>query len=166
MVDSIRSEATRLFAEMVADIRNNSRAAGQVATGKTLASMEVRQGTTDNGGLRLELWARAYFGALDTGSRPARRKGSEAEREQFIRQLTEWCKLRGVPSAGLGDERYRSFAKFLKWHINKYGTALYRNPSKQYKVIKPATDRFEQRLTYALRAWFDKTVANEFYTRK
>ena len=65
--------------DAVEDIKRRSTQAGQVATGKTLRALEVRMKAE---GLEIigQIWGRPFTGALETGSRPARKEGTAASR--------------------------------------------------------------------------------------
>ena len=126
----------------VADVRKAISASGQSATGRTAQSLEARV-KSENGVISGQLLGRPYAWALETGSRPARKKGTEAERQAFIRQLYEWCRARGLPDGAASEEQRLRFAKFLKWHINKYGTRLYRRGGRK-DVITPSLQRLER----------------------
>lgn len=158
---NIQEVVSNLISEMFADIRQNARAEGHHVTGKTVGSLEQRYRKEDGADI-FEVWGYPHIGALDTGSAPARKRVTDAEREEFIRNLTEWCRARGFPSGGLSPEQYRSAAKFLKWYIGKYGSRLYRTPSKQYRVIRPAVEEFERKLSTSLSAFYEAEITNKF----
>lgn len=163
-METINESVSKLISEMFADIKANAQAAGKVNTGKTIASLEQRY--RNDGGVHIfEVWANKYFGALDTGSAPARKRVSNSEREAFIRELAAWCAAKGFPQGGLTPEQYTRAAKWLKWYIGKYGSKTYRTPSLQNKVIAPAVGRFEERLEQRLSAFYEAEINNTF-TRK
>lgn len=162
---NIRETVERLVADLLNDIRRNHEAAGQKVTGKTIGSLESSVTDEGDGGLLVQVRGFSYMGVLDTGAQPARRKGTPAEREEMIRNLTEWCRMRGVPDSGLSEEKYRQFAKYLKWRINKFGTKLYYDKERQNKVIAPAVERFEERLSEQLSVYYEWEILNAFHTR-
>lgn len=162
---TMQERVSRLITEMFADIKANAVREGKVNTGKTIASLEQRY-TPEAGRHVFEVWANKYFGALDTGSAPARRKGTDAERAAFLRELAAWCSAKGFPSAGLTPEQYERAAKWLKWYIQKNGSYLFRHPAEQYRVIRPAVARFEERLEQKLTALYEAEIENIFTKRK
>lgn len=162
---SIRETVERLVDDLLNDIRRNHEAAGQKVTGKTIGSLESSVTEDGDGALLVQVRGFSYMGVLDTGAQPARRKGTPAEREEMIRNLTEWCRMRGVPESGLTEEKYRQFAKYLKWRINKFGTKLYYDKERQNKVIAPAVERFEERLAEQLSIYYEWQIRNSFTAR-
>lgn len=146
--------------EAIAEIKANSRSAGQVATGKTLKSLEGRVEVSQSGYTAMIL-GRKYFGALETGSGPARRKGTDAERRQFIDNLKEWCKVRGFTRSGLSDEQYERLAKWLAWRIKKYGTTLYQKGGRK-DIFTPAVDKLTATLLNSLSSLFAQQIVNDF----
>lgn len=150
---------------MFADIRTNAVREHKVNTGKTIASLEQRYRSDPEGHI-FEVWANKYFGALDTGSAPARRKGSDAERAAFLRELAAWCSAKGFPTVGLTPEQYERAAKWLKWYILKNGSYLHRHPAEQYRVIRPAVERFEERLVERLSIFYEAEITNTFTSKK
>ena len=161
MAGSIREDVSQLITEMFADIRRNAIGSGHYDTGKTIDSLEQRY-REDGGVMTFEVWANKYFGALDTGSAPARRRGSDAEREEFLRQLAGWWQRKGFPQGGLSPEGYMRAAKWLKWYIGKFGSYVYRHPAEQNKVIAPAVTRFEGRLEERIKAFYEAEIDNAF----
>lgn len=162
---TIQESVSRLITELFADIKANAQREGKVNTGRTLASLEQRY-KAEEGRHIFEVWANKYFGALDTGSAPARRKGTDAERATFLRELAAWCSAKGFPASGLSPEQYERAAKWLKWYIQKNGSYLYRHPAEQHRVIAPAAERFERELEYKLSAFYEAEIENTFTTRK
>lgn len=162
---NIKDTVERLVDDLLDDIRRNHEAAGQKVTGKTIKSLEASVVEDGENDLVVQVRGFSYFGVLDTGAQPARRKGSEAEREDMIKNLTEWCRMRGIPDSGLTEEKYRQFAKFLKWRIHKFGTRLYYDKGRQNKVIAPAVERFEERLAEQLLVYYNWEITNAFHAR-
>lgn len=162
---SIKETVEQLVTDLLDDIRRNHEAAGQKVTGKTISSLESSVLDEGEGSLRVQVSGFSYMGVLDTGAQPARRKGTDEEREEMIKNLTEWCRMRGVPESGLTEDKYRQFAKYLKWRINKFGTRLYYEKDRQNKVIAPAVERFEERLAEQLSVYYEWEVMNAFHAR-
>lgn len=143
--------------EFVKDVQANAAMQGKQVTGRTVKSMEGRV-TAEENTVRGEMWAAPHIWTLDTGSAPARRRGTDAEREAFIQSLTEWCRAKSLPMGGLTQEQYRAFAKFLKWYIQKHGSWLYRNPAQQHKVIAPAMATLEDKLSARITVAYTDTI--------
>lgn len=161
MAGSIREDVSRLITEMFADIKRNAQGSGHYDTGKMIGSLEQRYRNED-GVMTFEVWANKYFGTLDTGSAPARRRGSDAEREEFLRQLAGWCQRKGFPQAGLSPEGYARAARWLKWYIGKFGSYVYRHPAEQGKVIAPAVTRLEGRIESRVAAFYEAEITDTF----
>lgn len=157
-MEEINDIVNRLLQEFIKDVEANARMQGKVTTGRFIRSMEIRQEPPTADAVKASVYAARYIWALDTGSAPARRRGTDAEREAFLRNLTEWCRLHNLPSAGLTPAKYRAFAKFLKWYIGKHGSWLYRNPAHQHKVIAPAVATLEAKLEEQVADAFTTTI--------
>ena len=102
---------------------------------------------------------------LDKGSGPARRHGSDKERQQFVSSLADWCRARGFPETGLSQEQYIQAAKRLKWYIGKFGSKTYRDRSRQDKVITPAVEAFEARLRSRTSSLLETQIRNKFFNK-
>ncbi len=160
-LESILAEELDL---LVADITQRHIAAGQKVTGRTIASLETE--VHDAGDAVVGYLSGApYFGVLDKGSGPFRKKGSDKERQQFISSLAEWCRARGFPESGLTPQQYVTAAKRLKWYIGKYGSKLHRDPSRQDKVITPAVEALQQRLRGRVSTLIETQIRNKFFNK-
>lgn len=146
-MEQVRNIISNLLTEFIKDVEVNALMQGKYHTGKIIRSMEVRSDAPSDGRVSASVYAYPYIWTLDTGSAPARKRGTDAERQAFIASLTDWCRNHALPRAGLSEQQYKSFAKFLKWYIGKHGSWLYRNPSYQNKVIAPAVTMLEDALT-------------------
>lgn len=146
---------------MIAEIKTNSTRAGQVATGRTLKSLEKVIHSGGNLDYSAQVLGRPFFGTLETGSGPARKRGSDKDREAFKSSLSEWCRIRGFPSSGLTDEQYRRAAERLRWYILRYGSKLYRKGGRR-DIFTPAVKTFEDRLTNSLASLFETEIVNSF----
>lgn len=162
---SIQEIIVSALDEMIAEIKDNSTRARQVATGKTLKSLE--RVVYSEGGLTYsaQLLGRPFFGALETGSAPARRKGTDKEREEFRRSLEEWCRVKGFPKAGLTEDQLRRAAERLRWYLLRYGSSLYRRGGRK-DIFTPAVESFEERLSNGLLSLFETEVINSFTERR
>lgn len=92
-------------------IIENHRNAGQVASGRTIASLKVE--ITEDGGV---LWGRSPFGTLETG-----RKGGKVP-AGFWKIIRQW-----MDDKGIQVEKPDSFAYLVARKIAKEGTQLFRN---------------------------------------
>ncbi len=154
---TIEDEIRTILDDCVNDIKRRSTQAGQVATGKTLRALEVRlraEGTAVIG----EIWGRPYTGALETGSRPARKRGTDAERAQMIRAMKEWCRVRGLTN-GMTDKQAENFARWLSWYIKKHGTKLYRQGGRR-DIITPALEATKEQLAERLGVYYEQILIN------
>lgn len=92
-------------------IIENHRSAGQVASGRTIASLKVE--ITEDGGV---LWGRSAFGTLETG-----RKGGKVP-AGFWKIIRQW-----MDDKGIQVEKPDSFAYLVARKIAREGTQLFRN---------------------------------------
>lgn len=92
-------------------IIENHRSAGQVASGRTIASLKVE--ITEDGGV---LWGRSAFGTLETG-----RKGGKVP-AGFWKIIRQW-----MDDKGIQVEKPDSFAYLVSRKIAKEGTQFFRN---------------------------------------
>ncbi len=155
---TIEDEIRTILDDCVNDIKRRSTQAGQVATGKTLRALEVRlraEGTAVIG----EIWGRPYTGALETGSRPARRKGTAAERKAMVADMKEWCRIRGLTD-GMTDKQAENFARWLSWYIKKHGTKLYRQGGRR-DIITPALEATKEQLAERLGVYYEQILTHD-----
>ena len=92
-------------------IIENHRSAGQVASGRTIASLKVE--ITEDGGV---LWGRSAFGTLETGRKPGKVPAG------FWKIIRQW-----MDDKGIQVEKPDSFAYLVARKIAKEGTQLFRN---------------------------------------
>lgn len=92
-------------------IIENHRSAGQVASGRTIASLKVE--VTEDGGI---LWGRSAFGTLETG----RKRGKVPA--GFWKIIRQW-----MDDKGIQVEKPDSFAYLVARKIAREGTQLFRN---------------------------------------
>ena len=144
--------------DCVADIKRRSTQAGQVASGRTLASLEVRM-RREGESIIGEIWGRPFFGALETGSRPARRRGTTASRQAMVADMKEWCRIRGL-TAGMTDKQAKNFARWLSWYIKRNGSALYRKGGRR-DIITPAVEATKNELTERLGTYFEQLITHD-----
>lgn len=149
--------------DCVQDIKRRHVQAGQKATGRTMNALEVRMRSE---GLAIigEIWGFPYTGAWETGSRPARRKGTDEERRAMVRNLKEWAAIRGL-TAGMTDKQAENLAKYLAWYIKRYGSKLYRNGGRR-DIITPAIEATQRVLEERLGSYYDQFIQNNFFNSK
>jgi len=161
---TIAGEIEKALTDCVNDIRRRSTQAGQVATGRTLRALEVRV-RNEGAAIVGEIWGRPFTGALETGSRPARRKGTAAERKAMVADMKEWCRIRGL-TAGMTDRQAENFARWLSWYIKRYGSALFRKGGRR-DIITPAVEATKNELTERLGAYYEQQLTydinNKFF---
>lgn len=115
--NSARVIVMQELTELQARIADNMRAAGQVASGKTIDSMHVE--TEEQRGT---LWGRAFFGVLETGSGPHRQKANPPI--NFFSIIRKWMEAKHIH--GIDENDTNSIAWAITKTIQKKGTKLYR----------------------------------------
>lgn len=141
----------------ISQIKANSKRAGQVATGKTLKSLEWRLERAGNDYVATIL-GRKYFGALETGRGVY--QGGKADIKAFNDALVEWMRARGIHSE-MNDEQLRLEANRLRWYINRYGTRLYQRGGRK-DIFTPAVEGFIETLQKQLAVFFEKQISDMF----
>lgn len=106
-MELVSSELEALKQKVIENQKNS----GQVASGRTIASMKVE--ITEDGGV---LWGRSAFGTLETG-----RKGGKVP-AGFWKIIRQW-----MDDKGIQVEKPDSFAYLVARKIAKEGTQLFRN---------------------------------------
>lgn len=158
----IEGEIRKALNDCVGDIKRRHIQAGQRATGRTMNALEVRM-RREADAIVGEIWGMPYTGAWETGSRPARRKGTAASRESMVQNLKEWCKIRGL---AVNDEQAQRLAKYLAWYIKRYGSKLYRNGGRR-DIITPAIEATKQTVEQQLGIYYEQlvteTINNNFF---
>ena len=161
---TIAGEIEKALTDCVNDIRRRSTQAGQVATGRTLRALEVRV-RNEGAAIVGEIWGRPFTGALETGSRPARRRGTAAERKAMVADMKEWCRIRGLTD-GMTDKQAENFARWLSWYIKRYGSALFRKGGRR-DIITPAIEATKNELAERLGAYYEQQLTydinNKFF---
>lgn len=135
----IESELQQLKDRIIA----NHRTAGQVASGRTIASMQVE--ITDDGGI---LWGRQAFGTLETG-----RKGGNVPKG-FYHIILQWVKDKGLDAQ---VDNPKTFAYFVAKKIAKEGTELYRIGGRN-DIYTPEIERTMESLADKISAIFETDV--------
>ena len=161
----IEGEIRKALNDCVGDIKRRHIQAGQRATGRTMNALEVRM-RREADAIVGEIWGMPYTGAWETGSRPARRKGTAASRESMVQNLKEWCKIRGL---AVNDEQAQRLAKYLAWYIKRYGSKLYRNGGRR-DIITPAIEATKQTVEQQLGLYYEQlvteTIDNNFFGKQ
>lgn len=161
----IEGEIRKALTDCVGDIKRRHVQAGQRATGRTMNALEVRM-RREADAIVGEIWGMPYTGAWETGSRPARRKGTAASRESMVQNLKEWCKIRGL---AVDDKQAERLAKYLAWYIKRYGSKLYRNGGRR-DIITPAIEATKQTVEQQLGLYYEqlvtKTIDNNFFGKQ
>lgn len=141
---SIREAISTIVNDCISEIKRNSTNAGQVATGRTLKSL---QGEVFSYGdaYTAQIIGAAYLGVLETGRGRAKNEGTPYQQKEFLRNLVEWCRIRQIPREAISEEQYEQFAKYLKWRINRYGTQLYQRGGRK-DIITPPIEKMIKRI--------------------
>lgn len=122
-------------------IIENHRSAGQVASGRTIASLKVEM--TEDGGV---LWGRSAFGTLETG-----RKGGKVP-VGFWKIIRQW-----MDDKGIQVEKPDSFAYLVARKIAKEGTQLFREGG-FYKIYSPEVKDTVERVSDGIGILFGSEV--------
>lgn len=154
--DSIDVILGNALGKCIAAIKDNSTRAGQVATGKTLRSLEYtlqRQGTA----YLARILGRPYFGSLETGRGPY--SGGKSDSRAFTLRLVEWMKARNFQCRD--EDEYMRMANYLRWRINRFGTELYRRGGRK-DIFTPAVTDLTEFLEKELIVFFEHAIDNMF----
>lgn len=154
--ETIRAMLDKAFSACVATIKNNSRNAGQVATGKTLRSLEYRI-KAQGAGYVATILGRPYFGNLETGRGVY--QGGKTDPAGFNQRLIEWMKARNFNCKD--EKEYLRMANYLRWKINKFGTALYRKGGRK-DIFTPAVADLTEFVEKELVIFFTTAMENSF----
>lgn len=155
----LRTELTRCMN----DIKRRHVQAGQRATGRTMNALEVRI-RAEGQAIIGELWGNKYTGTWETGSRPARRRGTEASSRRMVEELKQWAEIRGL-TAGMTEKQKENLAKYLAWYIKRYGTKLYREGGRR-DIITPAIDATKKILAEQLAVFYEQEIENNFFGKQ
>lgn len=118
-MDTIKDDVLQVVGDELKSLREriiaNHEAAGQVASGRTRASIKVE--LTEDGGI---LWGRQAFSILETGRKPGKvPKG-------FYQIIRQW-----VDDKGISVPKPDSFAYLVARKIAREGTMMYRTGQKK-----------------------------------
>lgn len=107
VMELVSSELEALKQKVIENQKNS----GQVASGRTIASMKVE--VTEDGGV---LWGRSPFGTLETGRKPGKVPAG------FWKIIRQW-----MDDKGIQVQKPDSFAYLVARKIANEGTQLFRN---------------------------------------
>lgn len=122
-------------------IIENHRSAGQVASGRTIASLKVE--ITEDGGV---LWGRSAFGTLETGRKPGKVPAG------FWKIIRQW-----MDDKGIQVEKPDSFAYLVARKIANEGTQLFREGG-FYKIYSPEVKDTVERVSDGIGILFGSEV--------
>lgn len=122
-------------------IIENHRSAGQVASGRTIASLKVE--ITEDGGV---LWGRSPFGTLETGRKPGKVPAG------FWKIIRQW-----MDDKGIQVEKPDSFAYLVARKIANEGTQLFREGG-FYKIYSPEVKDTVERVSDGIGILFGSEV--------
>lgn len=140
--DILRNELEQLKS----DIIRRHEEAGQVASGRTRASFEVR--ASDSNG---QLLGNSYVGVLERG-----RRGGKVPYD-FKDILLRWAEAKGIYFANNTDAR--RWAWFVTQKIRREGTTLYRSGQTVDIFATPIAD-FAERLSRQLATGYRSEIIN------
>lgn len=137
------------LADLAKRIIANHDRAGQRATGKTAESFEV----VKIDGLHVQLQARPFIGALETGSQPW--KGvNPAPTRPFHEIIEEWATAKGIVPDN-GD--MESFAQAVAHKIMSKGTKLFREGGRK-DIITPEVEKTTQTINEKLAEFYGAAI--------
>lgn len=122
-------------------IIENVKSSGQVASGRTIASLRVE--TTEDGGV---LWGRSPFGTLETG-----RKGGKVP-AGFWKIIRQW-----IDDKGIQVDKPNSFAYLVARKIAREGTQLFRAGGRD-DIYSPEVKDTMERISHAIGILFEDEV--------
>lgn len=131
------------------DIVSRHKAAGQVASGRTAASFEVK--LTENGG---QLLSANYAGVLERGRKPGKVPFD------FKNILLKWAAAKGISFQSDADAN--RWAYFVAQKIKREGTTLYRS-GRTEDIFETAIADFSDRLTERIGAFVSIQIKNEIF---
>lgn len=137
VMELVSSELEALKQKVIEN-QNNS---GQVASGRTIASMKVE--VTEDGGV---LWGRSPFGTLETGRKPGKVPAG------FWKIIRQWMEDKGIQV-----EKPDSFAYLVARKIAKEGTQLFRNGGRS-DIYSPEVKDTVERVSQGIGILFGSEV--------
>lgn len=119
----------------------NQKSSGQVASGRTIASMKVE--VTEDGGV---LWGRSPFGTLETGRKPGKVPAG------FWKIIRQWMDDKGIQA-----QKPDSFAYLVARKIANEGTQLFRNGGRD-DIYSPEVKDTVERVSQGIGILFGSEV--------
>lgn len=136
-MELVSSELEALKQKVIENQKNS----GQVASGRTIASMKVE--VTEDGGV---LWGRSPFGTLETGRKPGKVPAG------FWKIIRQWMEDKGIQV-----EKPDSFAYLVARKIAKEGTQLFRNGGRS-DIYSPEVKDTVERVSQGIGILFGSEV--------
>lgn len=137
MMELVSSELEALKQKVIENQKNS----GQVASGRTIASMKVE--VTEDGGV---LWGRSPFGTLETGRKPGKVPAG------FWKIIRQWMEDKGIQV-----QKPDSFAYLVARKIANEGTQLFRNGGRD-DIYSPEVKDTVERVSQGIGILFGSEV--------
>lgn len=136
-MELVSSELEALKQKVIENQKNS----GQVASGRTIASMKVE--VTEDGGV---LWGRSPFGTLETGRKPGKVPAG------FWKIIRQW-----MDDKGIQVQKPDSFAYLVARKIANEGTQLFRNGGRD-DIYSPEVKDMVERVSQGIGILFGSEV--------
>ncbi len=136
-MELVSSELEALKQKVIENQKNS----GQVASGRTIASMKVE--VTEDGGV---LWGRSPFGTLETGRKPGKVPAG------FWKIIRQW-----MDDKGIQVQKPDSFAYLVARKIANEGTQLFRNGGRD-DIYSPEVKDTVERVSQGIGILFGSEV--------
>ena len=137
VMELVSSELEALKQKVIENQKNS----GQVASGRTIASMKVE--VTEDGGV---LWGRSPFGTLETGRKPGKVPAG------FWKIIRQWMDDKGIQA-----QKPDSFAYLVARKIANEGTQLFRNGGRD-DIYSPEVKDMVERVSQGIGILFGSEV--------
>lgn len=137
VMELVSSELEALKQKVIENQKNS----GQVASGRTIASMKVE--VTEDGGV---LWGRSPFGTLETGRKPGKVPAG------FWKIIRQW-----MDDKGIQVQKPDSFAYLAARKIANEGTQLFRNGGRD-DIYSPEVKDTVERVSQGIGILFGSEV--------
>lgn len=137
VMELVSSELEALKQKVIENQKNS----GQVASGRTIASMKVE--VTEDGGV---LWGRSPFGTLETGRKPGKVPAG------FWKIIRQWMEDKGIRV-----QKPDSFAYLVARKIANEGTQLFRNGGRD-DIYSPEVKDTVERVSQGIGILFGSEV--------
>ncbi len=137
VMELVSSELEALKQKVIENQKNS----GQVASGRTIASMKVE--VTEDGGV---LWGRSPFGTLETGRKPGKVPAG------FWKIIRQWMDDKGIQA-----QKPDSFAYLVARKIANEGTQLFRNGGRD-DIYSPEMKDTVERVSHGIGILFGSEV--------